>query len=187
MKIIIGLGNPGEKYRQTRHNVGYDVIDYIASAYDISVSTPKYKSLLGKGRIAQQQVVLAKPQTFMNLSGEAVLALMSGLRVSPQDIVVIYDDFALQLGRIRVRKNGSAGGHNGIKSIISGIGQDFVRVRVGIGCPAGDTVDYVLSSISPGERTVLEKLFTRIAACTEMIIGGQVDAAMNMYNTAQAL
>jgi len=182
MKIIVGLGNPGEKYRKTRHNIGFDIIDYICSERNIVPFASKYKSLIAKGAIADSQVVLAKPQQYMNNSGEAVLALMGTLKVKPEDIIVVYDDFALRLGQVRIRKNGSAGGHNGIKSIIANIGENFVRVRIGIGCPGNEAVDFVLSRFSIEEAKVISGLYVSINECIEEIIVNGIESAMNKFN-----
>ena len=135
MYIIAGLGNPGKQYAQTRHNVGFDTIDILADKYNISVDTKKHKALCGKGMIEGQKVVLAKPQTFMNLSGESVRELVDFYKIDPEEeLIVIYDDISLEPGQLRIRPKGSAGGHNGIKNIIAHLGtQVFKRVKVGVG------------------------------------------------------
>ena len=148
MILIVGLGNPGKQYEHTRHNVGFDVIDVMADKYNISVTEKKHKALCGKGIIEGQKVVLAKPQTFMNLSGESVAELLNFYKSDPEtELIVIFDDISLAPGNIRVRKKGSAGGHNGIKNIIAMTGtQNFMRIKVGVGDkPAGwDLADHVL-------------------------------------------
>lgn len=182
MKLVVGLGNPGKKYVNTRHNVGFDLLDAIADKNNIDFSLSKCKSIIGKGRIAGEPVILAKPQTYMNLSGEAILSLMSTFKLKPQNITVIYDDFALELGQIKLRMKGSAGGHNGIKSIISCIGQNFNRVRVGIGSPKDDTVDFVLSKFSADQEEILGEVFNIMNDCVKDIIKCGVNVAMNKYN-----
>ena len=134
MKLIVGLGNPSEKYAGTRHNVGFDVIDRMVDEYGIGLDVVKHKGMYGKGRIAGQTVILLKPMTFMNLSGESVAAVAAYYKIAPEDIIVIYDDINLDVGRLRVRGKGSAGGHNGIKNIIAHLHtEEFPRVRVGVG------------------------------------------------------
>lgn len=182
MKIIVGLGNPGEKYRTTRHNIGFEAIDYIAAKSHLALQTEKYKALYGKGSIAGEQVLLVKPQTFMNLSGESVLALSSMYKVPPQDFIVVYDDFHLNFGSIRIRKNGSAGGHNGIKSIIGAIGDQFARLRMGIGGPGSNSVDFVLSRFSGEEYVQLSALFPVVYDSIAEMIRNGVDSAMSKFN-----
>ena len=139
MKLIVGLGNPGMQYAATRHNIGFEVIDSLSEVYNIPVNKSKYKALIGEGRIGYERVILMKPQTFMNLSGESVRACMDFQKLSNEDVIIIYDDISLDVGQIRIRKSGSAGGHNGIKSIIAHMNtQEFPRVKVGVGQkPAG--------------------------------------------------
>ena len=169
MYIIAGLGNPGKQYAQTRHNVGFDTIDILADKYNISVDTKKHKALCGKGMIEGQKVVLAKPQTFMNLSGESVRELVDFYKIDPEEeLIVIYDDISLEPGQLRIRPKGSAGGHNGIKNIIAHLGtQVFKRVKVGVGeKPKGyDLADYVLSRFPKDERVLMEEAFERAGDC----------------------
>lgn len=151
MYIIVGLGNPSKQYEGTRHNAGFMTLDVLADRYNIDISEKKHKALCGKGVIEGNKVVLLKPQTFMNLSGESVRAAADFYKVAPEEIIVIYDDISLEPGQLRVRKKGSAGGHNGMKNIIAHLGtQDFPRIRVGVGeKPAGmDLADYVLGRFS---------------------------------------
>lgn len=186
MYIIAGLGNPGKQYAQTRHNVGFDTIDILADKYNISVDTKKHKALCGKGMIEGQKVVLAKPQTFMNLSGESVRELVDFYKIDPEEeLIVIYDDISLEPGKIRIRKKGSAGGHNGIKNIIAQLGtQNFQRVKVGVGeKPKGwDLADYVLGHFSKEDRGVVDDALKRVAGAVELMVQGEVDQAMNQFN-----
>ena len=155
MYIIAGLGNPTAQYRGTRHNVGFEVIDYLADKYNIDVTTKKFKGLIGTGAIEGQKVVLVKPQTFMNLSGECIQEVMNYYKTDISDLIVVYDDINLEPGQLRVRGKGSAGGHNGMKNIILHCNsQDFPRVRVGIGAkpPKMDLADFVLSHFQGEEK-----------------------------------
>lgn len=186
MYIIAGLGNPGKQYAQTRHNVGFDTIDILADKYNISVDTKKHKALCGKGMIEGQKVVLAKPQTFMNLSGESVRELVDFYKIDPEEeLIVIYDDISLEPGKIRIRKKGSAGGHNGIKNIIAQLGtQNFQRIKVGVGeKPKGwDLADYVLGHFSKEDRGLVDDALKHAAGAVELMVQGEVDQAMNQFN-----
>ena len=186
MYIIAGLGNHGKQYAQTRHNVGFDTIDILADKYNISVYTKKHKALCGKGMIEGQKVVLAKPQTFMNLSGESVRELVDFYKIDPEEeLIVIYDDISLEPGKIRIRKKGSAGGHNGIKNIIAQLGtQNFQRIKVGVGeKPKGwDLADYVLGHFSKEDRGLVDDALKRVAGAVELMVQGEVDQAMNQFN-----
>ena len=186
MYIIVGLGNPGSRYAHTRHNVGFDTIDILADRYGISVDNKKFKALWGKGVIEGQRVVLAKPQTYMNLSGESVRQLIDFYKIDEtEELIVIYDDISLEPGQLRIRGKGSAGGHNGIKSIIAHLGgQDFKRIKVGVGeKPLGfDLADYVLSRFSKAERESVEEALQRAAQAAAAIMTDGMDAAMNRYN-----
>lgn len=186
MYIIVGLGNPGKQYAKTRHNVGFDTIDRLADRYNISVDTKKHKALCGKGMIEGQKVVLAKPQTFMNLSGESVRELTDFYKIDPEEeLIVIYDDISLEPGKIRIRKKGSAGGHNGIKNIIAQLGtQNFQRIKVGVGeKPKGwDLADYVLGHFSKEDRGLVDDALKRAAGAVELMVQGEVDQAMNQFN-----
>lgn len=187
MYIIVGLGNPGREYLNTRHNIGFDVIDRLAEAEHISVSEKKHKAVTGKGCVAGQKCVLAKPVTYMNLSGESVRELTDYYKVDDTaELIVISDDISLGVGQIRVRKKGSAGGHNGLKSIIAHLGHDhFVRVKMGVGeKPAGrDLADYVLGHFSGEERRTMDEACDRAAEAIRTIIADGADAAMNRFNT----
>nr|WP_296267065.1 aminoacyl-tRNA hydrolase [uncultured Merdimonas sp.] len=186
MFIIAGLGNPTSQYEGTRHNVGFEVIDTLADKYNIAVETRKSRALIGKGIIGGQKVILAKPQTYMNLSGESIGALVSYYKADEeQELLVIYDDISLDVGQLRIRRKGSAGGHNGIKNIIRHLGTDvFPRIKIGVGeKPKGyDLADYVLGHFSREERLSMEEGYQKAAEAVEMIVRGELDAAMNMYN-----
>jgi len=186
MYIIVGLGNPGGKYVNTRHNIGFDVIDKLADQENIGVLEKKHKAVIGKGVIAGEKCILAKPQTFMNLSGESVRALLDYYKVDETaDLIVISDDVSLDVGQLRIRKKGSAGGHNGLKNIIAHLGHDtFMRVKMGVGAkPKGwDLADYVLGCFSPQEREIMEEAVTRAADAIRMMITEDADAAMNEFN-----
>ncbi len=186
MFLIVGLGNPGRQYEHTRHNVGFDVMDAIAEKYNISISEKKHKALCGKGVINGVKVVLAKPQTFMNLSGESVESLLSYYKLDPEEeMLVIYDDICLAPGNLRIRKKGSAGGHNGIKNIIAQTGtQNFLRIKVGVGeKPKGwDLADYVLGRFDNDDRAAVEEAIGQAVLAAELMLQGEVDAAMNEFN-----
>lgn len=186
MYIIAGLGNPGKQYAQTRHNVGFDTIDILADKYNISVDTKKHKALCGKGMIEGQKVVLAKPQTFMNLSGESVRELVDFYKIDPEEeLIVIYDDISLDVGKLRIRAKGSAGGHNGIKNIIAHVGGPvFPRIKVGVGekPPKYDLADYVLGHFSKAEQELMEEGYEDAVKAVEMIVSGDISGAMNEYN-----
>jgi PTH1 family peptidyl-tRNA hydrolase len=192
VKLIVGLGNPGRRYVNNRHNVGFRCLDYFARRQGISTNHRRARSKLGIGEIEGTKVVLAKPGTFMNLSGEAVAAIMRYYRLPAEDLLVIYDDLDLSLGRIRIRERGGSGGHKGMKSIISCLGsQDFPRIRVGIAPREGgadalskkvDTVEYVLSDFAAGEKPVIKEVYPRVADAIVCIIRDTVAAAMNKFN-----
>lgn len=185
MKIIVGLGNPTAQYEGTRHNVGFSVIYALGDEYDISVDTKKHKALIGKGIIGGEKVILAMPMTYMNLSGESVRELVDYYKCGNDDIIVIYDDISLDVGRIRLRKKGSAGGHNGIKNIISHLGTDeFDRIKVGIGeKPKNmDLADYVLGRFSKAEQPVIRESVSTAAKAVYTALTEGMDAAMNKYN-----
>ena len=186
MYIIVGLGNPDRQYQNTRHNIGFDVIDVIAAKNHITVGERKHKALIGKGFVGGQKVVLVKPQTYMNLSGESVREVIDFYKVDEKsELIVISDDISLDVGQIRIRKKGSAGGHNGLKNIILHLRQDeFKRVKMGVGeKPAGfDLVDYVLGHFPKEEREIMDESAGRAAEAIEVMITDGADAAMNLYN-----
>lgn len=185
MYLIVGLGNPGDKYRYTRHNVGFMVLDYFASLHNISIGKIKHKAILGEGLIGQEKVILAKPQTYMNLSGESVQELMDWYKEDISRLIVVYDDVDLSVGRIRIRPGGSSGTHNGMKSVIYLLNTDkFPRMRVGIGRQPEymDLADYVLGRFSDEEIPLMEEAFKKSALAIEEIIKNGVNSAMNKYN-----
>ncbi len=183
MFLIVGLGNPGREYENTRHNIGFDAIDVIADKYNIEVSRIKFKGVYGEGFVNGEKVILLKPTTYMNLSGESVREVMDFYKLSEEDILVIYDDVSLDVGRIRIREKGSAGGHNGIKSIIANIGTDvFSRIKVGVGKPQGDLVKHVLGTFSKEDREGLNKVLEVVAMASETIIKEDAKEAMNKFN-----
>ena len=186
MYIIAGLGNPGKQYEHTRHNVGFDTLDKLAEKYHIPIDTQKHKAVCGSGYIEGQKVILVKPQTYMNLSGESLREIIDFYKLNPaEELIVIYDDISLEPGKIRIRKKGSAGGHNGIKNIIAQLGtQNFQRIKVGVGeKPKGwDLADYVLGHFSKEDRGLVDDALKRVAGAVELMVQGEVDQAMNQFN-----
>lgn len=187
MYIIVGLGNPGSQYAHTRHNAGFEAIDRLAEEYRISVDNKKFQALCGSGCIEGQKVLLVKPQTYMNLSGESVRAACDFFKIDPEEeLIVLYDDISLAPGQLRIRKKGSAGGHNGIKNIIQHLGtQVFKRVKIGVGEKPKeyDLADYVLGHFSREEWSEMEDAFKRAAQAAAAMTGGDVERVMNEYNT----
>ena len=187
MYIIAGLGNPGEKYDNTRHNAGFLTIDALASKYNIDVREKAHKALIGKGVIEGQKVILAKPQTYMNVSGESIRALVDYYKIAQEELIIIFDDISLEPGQLRIRKKGSAGGHNGIKSIIAHLGtQEFTRIKVGVGekPPKMDLADYVLGHFPKEETETMTTAFKDGAAAVVDMMTEGVEAAMNHFNGA---
>ena len=186
MYIIAGLGNPEKKYRNTRHNIGFDVLDALAEKNDIAFSEKKHKAVIGKGFVAGEKVVLVKPLTYMNLSGESVRSVIDFYKVDEKSqLIVVSDDVNLDMGQIRIRKRGSDGGHNGLKNIILHLGHDqFIRVRMGVGekPPKMDLADYVLCHYFEEEREVMNESARTAALAIETVIAEGVDVAMNRYN-----
>lgn len=186
MYIIVGLGNYEKKYENTRHNIGFEVIDKLAEQENISVLEMKHRAVIGKGVVAGQKCILAKPLTYMNLSGECVRELADYYKADETtELVVISDDISLDVGQLRIRKKGSAGGHNGLKNIIAHLGHDtFVRVRVGVGekPKEWDLVDHVLGHFSTEERKIMDESVGRAADGVRMILSQSADAAMNEFN-----
>ena len=186
MNIIVGLGNPTREYENTRHNIGFMAIDALAKKYNISVLDCKHKALIGKGVIGGNKVVLVKPLTYMNLSGEAVRAVIDYYKADAEsELIVIYDDVSLDVGQLRIRKKGSAGGHNGIKNIIAHLGHDvFMRIKIGVGeKPKGyDLADYVLGHFSKDELGVMKESLEKVDGAVNLMMAGEVDKAMNDYN-----
>ena len=183
-RLIVGVGNPGAEYAGTRHNVGFQCLDALAGAHRVSFTKRQEKALVGTGNIEGVPVVLAKPMTFMNLSGVAVAGLARRWKVPPPDIFVIYDDMDLPFGKIRIRERGSSGGHKGIQSIIAEIGtDDFPRLRVGIGRPQdSDSIDHVLSEFTQAESSELKDVYAKAVAAVETVLREGLPPAINRFN-----
>ena len=185
MYLIAGLGNPTREYEKTRHNVGFEAIDILADKAGTTVTEKKHKALYGKGYIGGQKVILAKPQTYMNLSGESIREIADFYKIEPENIIILCDDINLSEGQLRIRLKGSAGGHNGLKNIISHLGtQEFPRIRIGVGeKPRGmDLADYVLGRFPKEQQAVMEEAYRDAAEAACMMIEEGADAAMNHYN-----
>jgi peptidyl-tRNA hydrolase, PTH1 family len=187
-QLIVGLGNPGAKYDRTRHNVGFDVLDSLAKHWQISLSDRKqFQGIYGEGFGSHNaKIRLLKPQTFMNLSGQSVRATIDWFKLPPESVLVVYDDLDLPLGKIRLRLSGSAGGHNGMKSIITHLGtQNFPRVRIGIGKSAGekDTISHVLGKFSTIETPIVSEVIQLVNDSIEMSLKKGVEQAMSLYNS----
>lgn len=187
MYVIAGLGNPGRQYEKTRHNMGFLVADEFAAAHGIDVRKIKHKALVGEGRIGGEKVLVVKPQTYMNLSGESLREVMAYYDVSMENLIVIYDDMDLETGTLRIRKKGSAGSHNGMKSVIYQLQSDeFPRIRIGIGSPAADDwKDYVTGQVTDKEALVLAEAVREAAAALDCILTDGIDIAMNRFNTSR--
>lgn len=188
MKVVVGLGNPGSSYARSRHNVGFWVVERLAERHRLRFSKREYKSQMAEGTIGDEAVVLLKPQTFMNASGEAVGRARRDLRLDPEEFVIVYDDLDLPLGRVRVRANSGAGGHHGVESVIEALGsKSFPRVRVGVGRPpASDPIDYLLEPTPAADYRVLEASVDQAADAVEVVIDRGPGAAMNRFNGAAA-
>ena len=186
MYVIAGLGNPTRKYEHTRHNMGFDVVDYIAGKYSIEINQKKHKGLCGTGYLEGGKVLLLKPQTFMNLSGASIREAVDFYKLdASRELIVIYDDIHLAAGNLRIRRKGSAGGHNGIKDIIASLGtEEFMRIRVGVGEQSSgrDLVSHVLGRFGKEERALVEEAIVRAAEAVLMMVAGDIDGAMNRYN-----
>ena len=185
MYLIVGLGNPEPEYSNTRHNMGFDVINKISESSNIKVSKSKFDALYGMGEINNKKVILLKPQTYMNLSGESVIKFKKFYKISNKNIIVIYDDIDLKIGDIRLKPKGSSGTHNGMKSVIKNLKtEDFIRVRVGIGTPKHkeDIINYVIGAIPKREKEVLEQSIKKAAQSVIEILENGIDVAMNKFN-----
>ncbi len=186
MYIIVGLGNPDDRYQATRHNIGFDAVTKICDETGISLDMRKHKALIGKGVINGQKVILAQPQTYMNLSGESVRELVDYYKIDPEtELIVIYDDISLDVGQLRIRKKGSAGGHNGIKNIIAQLGtQNFQRIKIGVGDkPKGwDLVDWVLAQFPADDQAAVRQALSDAYGAVLMMMEEGPEAAMNRYN-----
>lgn len=183
MILIVGLGNPGKQYEQTRHNIGFDVIDYMANKYNIDVNREKFKGICGEGFIENKKVILLKPLTYMNLSGESIRELANFYKLEDDEIIVVYDDISLDIGRLRIREKGSHGGHNGIKSIIANLGTDvFPRVKIGVGAPKGNLVSHVLGKFSEDEIEILRETIKASSDAVSIMLKSDTKEAMNKFN-----
>ena len=185
MILIAGLGNPGVEYAATRHNIGFDMVTYLSDKYNIHMRSKEGKAIVGKGIIEGQKVMLAQPQTYMNLSGESIRALMDFYKLDREDFIVIYDDISLPVGQIRIRAKGSAGGHNGIKSIIQHLGtQEFARIKIGVGGKpeGGDLVKHVLGRFSKEEDGMFREVFALAEEGLLAMLSDDVASAMNLVN-----
>lgn len=185
MYIIVGLGNPEEDYAKTRHNMGFNTINKLAEQYNIEVKQKKFKALYGTGMIENKKVILLKPQTFMNNSGESIKEIIDFYKAKPEELIVIYDDIDLDAGIVKIRKKGGAGTHNGMKSVVHCIqSEDFIRVRVGIGNPEhkGDLINYVIGAIPEEEVKILDEATTKAKEGVIEILKNGVDNAMNKIN-----
>lgn len=183
MFLIVGLGNPGREYENTRHNIGFAAMDVLAEKYNIDINRTKFKGEYGEGFINGNKVILLKPYTFMNLSGESVREAIDFYKLTEEQVLIIYDDISLELGRLRIREKGSAGGHNGIKSIINHMGTDvFTRIKIGVGAPKGDLVNHVLGKFSKDEVNILKQTLDAVTEATADIIDNGAKEAMNKFN-----
>ena len=184
--LVVGLGNPGDQYTFTRHNTGFMALDFIAEKCGVKVERARFKSLCADARIGEHRVLLMKPQTFMNHSGEAVREAADFYKIPPENILILFDDVNFDVGVTRIRRSGSDGGHNGIKSIIDHLNSDaFPRVKIGVGkkpLPDYDLADYVLGTYSDADKKTLFSTFARVYDCVGLILSGQMDRAMNLYN-----
>ena len=183
MKLIVGLGNPGKKYEHTRHNMGFDVVDLFAEKAQVDIDKEAFKGLVGRGKVFEEDIYILKPQTYMNLSGESVREIVNYFKIDLGDLIVIYDDMALEPGKIRLRASGSSGGHKGMQNIIEQLGsEDIKRIRVGIGEPTYDTIDYVLSKPLKEERPLIDEAIKNAVNALKEILKENFDKAMTNYN-----
>lgn len=183
MYLITGLGNVGKKYNGTRHNVGFEVVDLLSRKYSIDIDREKFKGTFGEGRIGNEKVILLKPSTYMNLSGESVFAASSFYKIPADNIIIIADDISIPLGRIRIREKGSAGGHNGLKNIILNLNsEEFIRIKVGIDTPKYDLISYVLGKFEGKEKEIIEKVYQIVADASVGILQDGAAETMNKYN-----
>lgn len=183
MYLVVGLGNPGDEYRHTRHNVGFDVINLMAEKYNTSINRIKFKGVCGEIIISGEKVILLKPSTYMNLSGESVREAASFYKIPNENIIIMYDDISLDAGKLRIRSKGSAGGHNGIKSIIANMSSDvFLRIKIGVGQPEKALIPHVLGRFSKEDRSLVEKTFEASIKAVQTIIAKGDTEAMNQFN-----
>jgi PTH1 family peptidyl-tRNA hydrolase len=184
MRLVVGLGNPGARYRATRHNIGFRVVERLAERWEIALDGRRHDADVGVGVVAGARALLAMPRTFMNASGESVAKLRRAHRLRSAEVIAVYDDLDLPLGRVRIRGSGRAGGHRGVASLIAVLGAEFARVRVGIGRPPGDRdpVDFVLERFAPAEHLVVEEAIERAADGVEWLIRDGLERAMSRFN-----
>ena len=186
MFLIVGLGNPEQEYANTRHNMGFDTVNKLAKDYNIEINRHKFKGLYGKGIIEKNEVIILKPQTYMNLSGESIIEIMDYYKIELEDLIIVYDDIDVEPGMIKIRKKGGAGSHNGMKSVIENIqSQEFVRIRVGIGAPEDkrNMISYVIGkNVSEEDKKMLEEGTDKAKEAIIEIIKNGVDSAMNKFN-----
>lgn len=185
MYVIVGLGNPGKKYNVTRHNIGFEVVDEFARQNNIKMTKVKFKAVIGEGRIGTEKVIVAKPQTYMNLSGESVMRILEFYNLPIENLIVVYDDIDIDTGKLRIRKKGSGGSHNGMRNIIYLLKEDtFPRVRIGVGRPHPNQAlaDYVLGRFSKDEQELLIPVVKDAVSAIETMVKEDVDLAMNRYN-----
>lgn len=183
--IVAGLGNPGKKYEGTRHNIGFDALDYAADKWGIDVKRSKFDALYGTGEVEGKKILLLKPQTFMNLSGVSVQKASDFYKVPAKRVLVLFDDISLQPGMLRIRLSGSAGGHNGLKSIITFVGDQFPRIKIGVGAkphPDYDLADWVLSRFTTAERKAIDARLNDITLAAQLLMQGKTSEAMSQYN-----
>lgn len=185
MFLIVGLGNPGKEYERTRHNIGFMCLDKLSEELNIKIEKEKFKGLIGQGCFNQEKILLLKPQTYMNLSGESIKQVVDFYKINLNDIIIIYDDIDIEEYKMKIRKKGSSGSHNGMKSVISNLNSmDFARIRVGIGKPREneDLKDYVLKRISNVEIKDYEEILNNVVSSVKTIITEGIDSAMNKFN-----
>ena len=186
MYLIAGLGNPEKKYDNTRHNIGFEAVNFFADKHNIALNKNKFKAVYGEGRIGDERVIVAMPQTYMNLSGDSVAEIAAFYKIPNQNIIIIHDDISLVPGRVRIRAKGSAGGHNGLKSIIARLGGDnFPRIKIGVGAPQHadyDLADFVLGRFTTDESKILKPVIENVCDSIECMINNGIDRAMNKYN-----
>lgn len=189
MVVIVGLGNPGKKYENTRHNIGFITVDLLAERHGIKINKIKHKALVGEGTISDQKVLLVKPQTYMNLSGNSVREIMEYYKIDIENLLVIYDDIDIPTGAVRIRKKGSAGTHNGMRSIVYDLQSDqFPRIRIGMGLDKKmDLKDFVTGGFTKSEKSLLEKAVAHSADAVECFLRSGIDKAMNEYNITKPL
>ena len=184
MKLVVGLGNPGDKYAKTRHNIGFEVISKLQKELNITGEKDKFQGLISEKNIDGEKVLFLKPQTYMNLSGNSIAAVVNFYKIdAKKDMIVIYDDMDLPVGKLRVKEKGSSGGHNGIKSIISHLGDEFLRIKCGIGKSKDDTIDFVLGQFDKSEQEVVDKMIKSAHDCTLDLVGNvELGIIMQKYN-----